>query len=384
MNFSKDSVEKLKPREKVYVVSDGKVPVLKLRVQPSGAKTYFFQFMEDGKLNKGTIGDARLVSLDEARKMALARYSGQEEEVKKVIQAGVLKISALCQKFRKEYVPTKRATTQKDYLAHSEWIDKNFGHLPVNSIDRATAKAILQKATTRPPKKDKKTKKMVPVVLANGTINRWRATFSKMWAFALQEYSEHDVEANPFMTIKKLEENNRIEEYAREKELKAILDSILQEENLISRAYHGTILYTLCRRGEADKMRWRDIEGDIWVKKSSDTKGKETHRVKLVKQVFDLLEPIRVGGPDDFVFQCFQGWGKAWKRILNRAGLPYPGIRVHDLRGSCAIWLLQNEMATIEDISKMLGHKDTGITQRRYLPQVSNNSKVAEAMSTFG
>jgi len=111
------------------------------------------------------------------------------------------------------------------------------------------------------------------------------------------------------------------------------------------------------------------------------TKGKKTHRVRLEKKVLDLLKLIPKGKPNDYVFQSFKGWGKAWKRILNRSGLPYPGYRVHDMRGSMAVYLLGNSLATVEQVSQMLGHSNVAITQARYAPYVGDNADVARAVA---
>ena len=72
LNYQK--IKNAKPKQKEYTLSDG--AGLYLRVLPSGKKIFFYQSKKGGKLIKKTIGDATLISLENARKIAFdLRYN---------------------------------------------------------------------------------------------------------------------------------------------------------------------------------------------------------------------------------------------------------------------------------------------------------------------
>jgi integrase len=73
----------------------------------------------------------------------------------------------------------------------------------------------------------------------------------------------------------------------------------------------------------------------------------------------NLIFRTRLGGPLDSgnVYESFQ-------RVLKRAGLPR--IRVHDLRHTCATYLL-SQGADIRTIQDILGHSTSTLTLKTYL-----------------
>ena len=59
-----------------------------------------------------------------------------------------------------------------------------------------------------------------------------------------------------------------------------------------------------------------------------------------------------------------QWYGTHWARALRAAGLS-PHTRFHDLRHTCASWLVQDGV-TFKEIQEQLGHAAIGITLDRY------------------
>ena len=74
-------IKNAKAKQKEYTLSDGSG--LYLRVLPSGKKTFFFQNVKDGKKTKKQIGDASLISLENARKIAFDLRDNQAISPKK-------------------------------------------------------------------------------------------------------------------------------------------------------------------------------------------------------------------------------------------------------------------------------------------------------------
>ena len=77
-------IKNAKAKQKEYTLSDG--AGLYLRVLPSGKKIFFFQSKKGGKLIKKIIGDASLISLENARKIAFdLRYNQATQPLKKTL-----------------------------------------------------------------------------------------------------------------------------------------------------------------------------------------------------------------------------------------------------------------------------------------------------------
>lgn len=88
LNYQK--IKNAKAKQKEYTLSDG--AGLYLRVLPSGKKIFFFQSKKGGKLIKKIIGDASLISLENARKIAFdLRYNQAIKPEKKTLFKDVAK-----------------------------------------------------------------------------------------------------------------------------------------------------------------------------------------------------------------------------------------------------------------------------------------------------
>ena len=363
--FSEKYLQGIEAKEAVYVLKDQDCPCLFVRAHTSGRKMLFYQFKKDGKMFRGNLGLVGQISLAEARKTALSMkgkvFIGESIEKKEIVISP--KICDLFERYKKDHIKMLKLSTQETYHRYTEWIVSEYGDYQLSNIDQDSAKQIVNRYSNG--------KKV--------TANRFLATVRNAWNWGKNEGLTKE---NPFEAIRKFKETPR-DERADEGGILKIIDAIQAEENPISRAYHLTILYTMCRRGEADKMKWRDLDGDIWTKPRENTKNSKPQRVFLVSDVMEAIKGLPRGGDDDLVFQNFQGWTRAWKRILTRAGLPYPSVRVHDLRRSVAAWLLTTNKATVQQISFILGHSSVAITQKVYAAYTGDSQLAALAIQSI-
>ena len=357
--FSESALQGLKPREKDYVLSDPSTPYLYVRVHPSGSKMLFCQFREGKRIVKKNIGRVGGISLADAKEMAGKLKLGLGAPDLEKVEVASLTVLELTEKFIEGHLPHLKPRTREDYQKHLVWLNERVGHLPVEEIDKPYARRL---------------KSDYPGKVAG---NRFLATCRKCWRWAFK--AGHIEINNPWDAVQKSPEKPR-QTMADQEQLLAILDSI-RAENPRVKAYHLTILLTCCRRGEADAMRFRDIKDGIWEK--PNTKNKKGHRVYLPEEVRSVIGELPQGKPEDKVFSNFMGHGKAWERILIRAGLPYPSVRVHDLRRSVATMLLTTGRATVQEISLMLGHSDVGVTMRIYARYLGDNRDAVRAVSSL-
>lgn len=360
--FTESKLKSLPVKEKVYSVRDSECGILYVRVQPTGKKTYYVQFKSDLKQVKSTLAPVGQISLADARDMAREKRAGKERGT---MPPRGFKIKDLIKDFLEVHVSEKKEKTQADYRRHMKWMVENFGEWEIREIDEEQASKIV-------------------AMYGKGTKaqgNKFLATARKCWRFGRMDGRKFTSE-NPFDSVTKKEEKTR-DVYASDNQLKRIIESVLAEKNEFSRAYHFTIIMTMCRRGEADKMKWEQITDRIWEKPREMTKASKIQRIYLIDEVFEILDSLPRNTRDGFMFNKFQGWSNAWKRILKRANLPYPGIRVHDMRRSVAIHLLKEGKATVQQISLMLGHSSVDITQRVYAPYIGSNEDTAMAIGSL-
>ena len=131
------------------------------------------------------------------------------------------------------------------------------------------------------------------------------------------------------------------------------------------RAFILVLILTGCRRGEARTMRWGDVDWEARLWRKPRTKSGVGHVVPLPTQVIEVLRELpRI---DDWVFPGRDA-GKPWSTasiedqwVLLRRRLGIDGVRLHDLRRTCASYLaISGE--NLPTIQNVLNHRSLGPT----------------------
>ena len=146
------------------------------------------------------------------------------------------------------------------------------------------------------------------------------------------------------------------------------------------------LLYTLgCRRGELQALMWQDIDldkGDVHIchtysetGKTKITSPKTAGSVRHISIPLELTDHLRNhktaaehSGPTDFVIGgkevlSSHYYSRRLYAYAEAAGVPQ--IRVHDLRHSCASFLLSQGIDVVT-VSKRLGHSNVAQTLNTY------------------
>ena len=199
--------------------------------------------------------------------------------------------------------------------------------------------------------------------LSSATVNRYHARLSSMLSRAVAWGHRED---NPASRISFLKEKHLPDRYLKPGEFRALLDELDPD----MRVFVHMAAMTGMRRGELLPLRWEDVdleEGFLLVR-ASHSKTSEGRIVPLNSQIRKVLQDYRKTDEGRvFPFRNYprKRWEAARRRLgWDRSANPrLSGWRFHDLRHTCASWLVMADVP-LSKVGKILGHKELKTTQR--------------------
>ncbi|WP_103643536.1 tyrosine-type recombinase/integrase [Campylobacter concisus] len=271
----------LKPKEKPYFVSDG--DNLLVKIMPNGTKFFIYEFRENDKRHRLTLGKYDEMSLSEAR-------DKRSELRSKLNQGESLTQTAEKTKFKavfEAWYKTKSKLSEKQQF----WIKRRFETLFLPKFGEIGIKEITRRdiiAALAPLLGDDKQE----------TIRKTLGTLNSFYKFALlHEYVEHniisDIDKSALIGKKDVKHFAYLKN---DDEIRAVLMAI--------RDYFGDIrvktcaifqLYTAVRGQNARNAKWSqiDFENCLWHIPASEMKTARAHEVFLSKSVINLLKIYR-------------------------------------------------------------------------------------------
>lgn len=382
-NITNTFVNRLKPDAKPYEVRDTGLKGLILRVQPSGAMTYYLEYKR-GKRVK--LGSATAIVPFQARELAKSvlaeHYKGDDPiEKRKKVQAN--NYLEFLQEIYKPWLLSHLRTGQ----ARFDMLEKSFRELHGLQLDEITP-LIVEKWRRRRQQDGAKP----------ATINRELADLRAL----LNRAVEWGVLKNhPLLKVKpcKLDSNAKIrflseDEEARlrqalderEEQIRAERDSANKWRgergyplyaNLSNQAYADYLkpavllsLNTGLRRGELFGLKWSEVDfeqNNLTVTGDTAKAGKTRH-IPLNKEALSILKQWKqqpgiksqwvLHGQDGSPFHEVR---KSWDGVLRRAGIE--NFRWHDLRHTFASKLVMAGV-DLNTVRELLGHSDYKMTLR--------------------
>lgn len=214
-------------------------------------------------------------------------------------------------------------------------------------------------------------------------------------------------------------------------ELAKVMKSIDADEHDVARDYFRMLIYTGARRNNVACMTWDDlnIDGGTWKLPGEKTKNGQPLVISLIPEALAIIKRRYESNPADspFVFpsrnftpaqietaktmradgsttrqiaaaldlsqtavmhilsplfkqrgaSAYGGAGKAWQRIMQRAGIPKTTI--HDIRRSFCTSLIERGVP-LPIVAAAMGHRNMGTTQRHYA--FASDKAVADATRT--
>jgi len=325
-------------KDSAYVF-DAEVVGLAVRIYPAGTKSFTFDYRQDGRQKRITIGRFPTWSIGKARghasKLRLKADAGE------VVAPGRGElIAGLAEQWRKVVRLTRRPGTTVGYeLALDNHIIPKFGRMVPRELGRNAIESWHGE-------------------LAQATPIQANRSLGALSAFCSWLEHDHKIERNPCRGIRRCPENQR-QIYLTAEEI-PVAHAALSGDNLNPAAALALRLSLLtgCRIGEALQLTSEqlDIEHKVWTKPASSTKQRKLHIVPLQGEAMAIAQQLlSIGLPD------YESCKRCWKR--SRKIIGRTDIRIHDLRHSRASQLARHR-ASLPQIGRVLGHVAPATTQR--------------------
>jgi integrase len=146
------------------------------------------------------------------------------------------------------------------------------------------------------------------------------------------------LDKNPAAGVKQYNEDNKIERYLNEDELKRLLRVLHTNKNRTVCQIAFFLLSTDARLNDALSARWEYVDkgNRVWRIPVADPKSRHMRSVPLNGSAIAVLDLLDTAGRYEHLFINRKSYRpyttiyKAWERIRAEAGLPR--LRLHDLR----------------------------------------------------
>ncbi|MBR1153567.1 site-specific integrase [Bradyrhizobium sp. JYMT SZCCT0428] len=317
---------------------DSEVSGLAVRVYPTGSKVFVFDWRDNGRQRRATIGRFPAWTIGKARTHAgKMRLKADVGEIVTPGRGG--RVADLIEEWKETVKVTRRPSTAKSYL---RLIDSHI----VPAFGKGEPKGITRNA----------------IELWHGEIAKRTSTEANRAIAVLSAFLswlEHDkkIDRNPAKGVRRRPENQR-HVFLDADEITAAHAALDADDTRNAALALRLALLTGCRIGEVLLLEPSQIDAKrkLWIKPAASTKQKKLHIVPLQAEALAIAkELLHIGLPD------YDGCRRAWLRVRTIIGRE--DIRVHDLRHSRASALARGG-ASLPQIGRVLGHTAPGTTQR--------------------
>jgi integrase len=355
INFTKTSIETLPLPDAGKRADhwDIKTTGLALRVTSSGVKTFCVLRKVGGVLERVTLGRYPDMTVEMARKEAARINALIAQGINPNSDARALKTETTLQELFDDFLKNRRnrrgaylsEKTKRSYrydfgLYLAKWGNRQLSKFKDTDFGKLHTEIGKEHPTT---------------------ANRVIAMASSLFGYAAERKLFRG--ENPAQGIKKFPENKR-ERFIQADELPSFFKAVTEEPNETIRDYILISLLTGARRSNVQEMQWVQLHLDRAEWRIPTTKNGTPQTVTLSPEAVEILR-ARQGCNETWVFPGTGATGhlvepkKAWKRVLERAGLD--NLRLHDLRRTLGSWQAKTG-AILAIVGKSLNHKSVNTT----------------------
>jgi integrase len=338
-------------------------------VLASGRKSFRLRYRFNKKLRVVTLGDASVMSLDDARQAARAWQvqvkAGTDPQAPPVHVLGPTVASFFTDQYLPYIKSYKRSWDTDDSMMRNHLLPK-LGHKHMGAISPSDVAVFVNQMRSEG--------------YAPGTCNRALVLLRYGFTLAVR-WKVPGVDSNPVKEVKNLRDDNKIERFLTNEQMVSLMAAVRGSESQMLQHIVLFLLYTGGRKREVLDAVWADVD---WERKSwriPKTKSGKIRHIPLSVGVLQLLGTLRdQSAPVGEVgHQIHAEWARrpifanpktglpyvsffySWDAARKRAGLP--DLRVHDLRHSFASFLV-NAGRSLYEVQELLGHADIRTTSR--------------------
>jgi integrase len=337
---------------------------LYLQVAASGAKSWLYRYMLNGRSREMGLGPLHIISLSDARSRAA--------ECRRLRLDGVDPIEARKAKRNEEKLEAAKSMTfdacAKAYVAAHEagWQNAKhrdqwrntlktycspvFGNLPAQAVDVGLVMKALEPIWHEKPETASRLRGRIEAILDWATVRgyrkgenpaRWRGHLDKLLpARGKVRKVEHHA-ALPY------------------REIPPFMTELCEREGIAARALEFLIL-TATRTGEVIDVRWEefDLNERVWTIPAARMKAGKEHRVPLSDRAVVIIQGLRKTRLGDFVYPG-QRAGKplsnmAMLKLLDRMGRA--DLTTHGFRSTFRDWAAEQTNFPREVAEMALAH----------------------------
>lgn len=268
-------------------------------------------------------------------------------------------------RYLEEVLPHKKPSTQSIQKQKLLYWRERLGHYRLSEVD--TELLLSERRYLLETKVERKGHKQ-PSSRGAAAVNRYFALLRHLMNICVREWQW--CETNSIARIRALRESKGRECILSDEEIQKILSGLEKHEREDFRLIVMITLITGCRRGNAQSIRWRDIDFEQRTLTFPDTKNNSPLTVPLTVELVELLTRRRefVKTVGDYVFPSAPGSicpyvdvKQQWRRFSKKLG--FEDLHFHDLRHAVASFLAKSSVPLVA-IGRMLGHKSLQSTKR--------------------
>lgn len=380
--LTKSVVDAAKPEAKPYFVWCSALPGFGCRVYPTGKRAFYIDYRnETGDRKRMKLGDYGKITLDDARRMALAALgavvAGDDPLAERVARKNAMTVSELCERYMQaaraglvmtRFGKPKRASTLAiDEGRISRHIVPLIGTMRADALTRADVQRMVDSIAAGATAGRFKTglRGLARVDGGAGTAGRVVELLGGVWTWAERRGLVEG--ANPSRGVERCrgEPKRRVLSDAELAALGAVMREYAPVRPAAIAALRLIALSGL-RREEACGLRWVEVDAAGSCLRLAQTKTGASMRPLGAPAVALLASLPRRG---DFVFPSADGSAsadmkKAIAALFDAAGLP--DARSHDLRRTYATKAAELGFGD-GTIGEMIGHAARGVTGKHYI-----------------
>ena len=341
----------------------------------NGRMSYRVRYYQDGKKKCATIGNARVITVEEARVIAreILHKVAVGLDPKRSLQSGRLSSIRKTQNqlsvanfFETKYLPFVKGYKRSwkcDVTLINNHINPALGHLLMVDIMPSDIARVIHGMHLNK--------------YAAGTCNRVLVLIRYAYALSLK-WHEAGITYNPAKDLPNLKQDNKLERFLSTEEATRLMSCVRLSDNSMLQSIVPFLIYTGARKREVLDAKWVDID---WQEKSwriPFTKSGKVRHVPLSKGALEILLnlkdstkqiEVKRDAPtiEEWIFpnpktlkpyvSIFYSWDTA-RKLANM-----PELRIHDLRHSFASFLV-NAGRSLYEVQELLGHADIRTTSR--------------------